>query len=192
MRGDVNYTDQSFSQNTTAHTRGMGLAYGAQLGYLYQRENSHMFFLGEGYYIKDSTKSKPYELSFLSSTTKGAFTVQPTSSYGAALGIGMFFNPKFNLYGKVGLENKGIATTYTLPGQTQATPGVKKAAWGIAPAFGFMYNMTTSVAINPEYTYVMGKKYKVLGQNPDGTYTKGIRFTPTEHRLMLRLNYMFG
>ena len=193
MRGDLNYTDQNVQQNTTSHTRGMGMAFGGHLGYLYQLTDSHMLVLGEGYFIKESTKSKSADMTFQTSATKGVFTVQPKSNYGASVGFGAFMNSKFNLYGKIGFESKGLDTTYTLPNQALAN-GVKKSAWSIAPGAGFMYKVTDSIALNPEYTYVVGKKYKVLGQitNADGTYTKGISFTPTEHRLMLKLNYMFG
>lgn len=194
MRGDINYTDQNVQQNTTSHTRGMGIAFGGHLGYLYQLTGSHMFVLGEGYFIKESTKSKSASITFQSdSSVPGSFSVQPKNNYGAALGFGAFMNPKFNLYVKVGFENKGLSTTYTLPNQTPAN-GAKKSAWSISPGAGFMYKITDSIAINPEYTYVVGKKYKVLPQtkNADGTYSKSINFTPTEHRLMLKLNYMFG
>jgi opacity protein-like surface antigen len=198
MRGDINYTDKNLQQDTMGHTRAMGAAFGAHLGYLYQL-NSHMFVLGEGYFIKESGKSKSNDLTFQtttsasSATTKGAFTVQPKSNYGAALGFGAFMNPKFNLYAKVGFESKGLTTTYTLPNASPAN-GTKKSAWSISPGAGCMYKITDSIAINPEYTYVVGKKYKVLPQttNADGTYSKSINFTPTEHRLMLKLNYMFG
>lgn len=191
MRGDVNYTDKSLQQDTTGHARAMGAAFGAHLGYLYQL-NSHMFVLGEGYFIKESGKSKSSDLTFQSSTTKGAFTVKPKNNYGAALGVGVFMNPKFNIYAKVGCESKGLTTTYTLPGQSPAN-GTKKSAWSISPGAGFMYKITDSIAINPEYTYVIGKKYKVLPQttNADGTYSKSISFAPTEHRLMLKFSYMF-
>ena len=194
MRGDVNYTDKNIQQNTISHTRGMGPAFGAHLGYLYQLNNSHIFVLGEGYFIKEATKAKSATLTFQSnSTVPGGFSVKPTSNYGVALGVGAFMNPKFNLYAKVGFESKGLTTTYTLPNASPVN-GTKKSAWSISPGAGFMYKITDSVAINPEYTYVIGKKYKVLPQttNTDGTYSKSISFTPTEHRLMLKLNYMCG
>lgn len=193
MRGDVNYTDQNVQQNTISHTRGMSAAFGAHLGYLYQLTNNHMFVLGEAFFIKKSTKSKTVNLTFQSDPTiPGKFSTQPTNNYGVALGFGGFLNPKFNLYGKVGFESKGLTTTYTLPNETP-TNGTKKSAWAISPGAGFMYKITNSIALNPEYTYVMGKKYKVLPQtqNTNGTYSKSISFTPTEHRLMIKLNYMF-
>jgi len=196
MRGNINIADQNVQQNTLSHTRGMGADFGAQLGYLYQLTASKMFILGEGYFIKESGKSKLYGLAFQTpiTTTPAGFSVKPTNNYGAALGFGLFMNPKFNVYAKVGFESKGITTTYTLPGQTQTIAGVKKTAWSISPGAGFMYKITDSIAINPEYTYVIGKTYKVLPQtkNADGTYSKCITFTPTEHRLMIKLNYMFG
>jgi opacity protein-like surface antigen len=193
MRGDVNYTDKNLQQDTTGHARGMGAAYGAHLGYLYHL-NSHMFVLGEGYFIKEATQTKSINLSFQSDpNVPGGFLVNTKNNYGAALGIGVFMNPKFNVYGKVGFENKGLETTYKLPNKSSAK-GTKKSAWSVSPGVGFMYKITDSIAINPEYTYVVGKKYKVLPQttNTDGTYSKSINFTPTEHRLMLKLNYMFG
>lgn len=197
-RGDVNYTDRNVQQNTTGHTRGMGAAFGGHLGYLYQLTDSHMFVLGEGYFIKESGKSKSHDLVFRSSasassaTTKGAFTAQSGINYGASLGFGAFMNPKFNLYVKVGFESKGVTTTYTLPNASPAD-GTEKSAWAISPGAGFMYKMTNSIALNPEFTYVIGKKYKVLPEttNANGTYSKSISFTPTEYRLMLKLNYMF-
>ncbi|MES2252402.1 MAG: outer membrane beta-barrel protein [Pseudomonadota bacterium] len=196
MRGNINIADQNVQQNTLSHTRGMGADFGAQLGYIHQLTASKMFILGEGYFIKESGKAKLYGLAFQtpSTATPADFTVKPTNNYGAALGFGLFMNPKFNIYAKVGFESKGIATTYTLPGQTQTFSGVKKTAWSISPGAGFMYKITDSIAINPEYTYVIGKTYKALPQttNADGTYSKCINFTPTEHRLMLKLNYMFG
>lgn len=193
MRGDVNYSDQNVQQNTLSHTRGMGAAFGAHLGYLYQLTNSHMFVLGEAFFVKQSTKSKSVNLAFQSDpTVPGKLSVQPTNNYGAALGFGAFMNPKFNLYAKVGFESKGLTTTYTLPNGL-AINGTKKSAWAISPGTGIMYKMTDSIVLNPEYTYVIGKKYKVLPQtkNTNGTYSKSISFTPTEHRLMIKLSYMF-
>ena len=192
MRGDVNYTDKNLQQDTVGHARVMGAAFGAHLGYIYQL-NGHMFVLGEGYFIKESGKSKSLDLTFQSSTTKGTFTVQPKSNYGAALGVGAFMNPIIGFYAKVGFESKGLTTTYTLPNQSPAS-GAKKSAWSISPGVGIICRLTSAIALSPEYTYVIGKKYKVLPQttNTDGTYSKSINFTPTEHRLMLKLSYMFG
>ena len=194
MIGTLNIADQN-NQSTASNTRDMGLGYGAQLGYTYQFANSKLFVLGEGYYIKKAGKPKVYWLSFQSDpTTPGSFSLQSTSNYGVALGIGGYLNPKFGLYGKVGFEHKGLKTDYKLPSQSTYTNGTAQSIWTISPGAGFSYKITDSIAINPEYSYALGRKFKILGQttNPDGSITKSIYFTPTEHRLMLKLNYLFG
>lgn len=192
-RGDVAFSDNNASQ-TTIHTRSMGAAYGAQLGYMHHFKDSKMILLAEGGYLKESSKSKQYNLTIPSSTTPGTLQIEATNSYGAALGVGIFVNPKVGLYAKVGFENKGIKTTYTLPNQTGTFSGKKKTAWSVVPGFGFIYKATHSIGIGAEYNYLIGKKYNILPQttNTNSSFIKSINFTPTEHRMLIKLNYMFG
>jgi opacity protein-like surface antigen len=189
MRGEAHYIDQNVQQDSTSKARGTGLAYGFHLGYEHTLHN-HLFFFLEGFYIKESIKALTSTLNFQSNpTVPGQLNVKPSSSYGASVGVGVELNPKFDLYAKLGFEKKNLKITYTLPlGQT--TNGAKSSAWAIAPGAGFGFRITPSIILGPEYTYVMGKKYKVLPQttNTDGTYSKSIYFTPTEHRFMLKLS----
>ena len=193
-RADVNYADQNLQQNTTTHYRGLGMVYGINLGYLYKLKNQRMFFYIEGMYNAGSFKSQALGLTFQSNPGKpGVLNVKPSSSYGATLGLGAFLNPKFFMYVKVGGEHQSVKTTYTLPDQTGTTAGAKKSAWTLAPGLGFGYKMTDSLALSPEYSYILGRKYKILPQttNADGTFSKSIYFIPGFHRVMLKLTYSF-
>ncbi|MDP3372120.1 MAG: outer membrane beta-barrel protein [Candidatus Paracaedibacteraceae bacterium] len=194
MRGDILYSEANVQQ-PTAHARKMGAAYGGQLGYMYHFKNSKMVLMGEGTYLKESSKTKKYDLSFPSSTlNKGTLCVEGTRSFGGSLGVGVFVNPKVGFYGKVGFENKGLKTTYTLPGNIQTYSGKKTAIWSVVPGLGFIYKPTDSIGMGLEYNYLIGKKYNVLPQttNANGTYSQSIYFTPTEHRLLFKINYMFA
>lgn len=194
MRGDITYSEANVQQ-PTLHARKMGSAYGGQLGYMYHFKSSKVILMAEGTYLKESSKTKNYDLSFSSSTTnKGTLCIEGTKSFGGSIGAGIFVNPKVGFYGKVGFENKGLKTTYTLPGSTQTYSGKKTAAWSVVPGLGFIYKPTDSIGFGVEYSYLIGKKYNVLPQttNANGSFSQSIYFTPTEHRLLLKINYMFG
>lgn len=195
LKGDHIYdnpTNTSTNQGATA-MRAIGGVYGGHLGYFYSPVGGRAFFFGEALGLTGSAKQQK-DLAVTGGTKEGIFSISRKMTLGAAGGGGIFVNPMVGFYVKLGYEQTKFDFSYTqLTYGTQASESFSKKSTGVNFGGGLLYKITNSVFVNGEYTYATGKKIRV--RSSDGAINgarRGYSFTPGEHRLMLKLSYMFG
>jgi opacity protein-like surface antigen len=196
LKGDHLYDNADVTpvvQGASA-VKAMGAVYGGQLGYFYSPIGARTFFFGEVLGLTGSATQQKDLITTASSTKDGLFSVSRKMTMGAALGGGIFINPLVGFYAKLGYEQTAFNFSYTqLKYGTNAAESFSKKSSGINFGGGLIYKMTESIFINAEYTYSTGKKMRLRATDSAINGAKrGYSFTPTEHRLMLKLSYMFG
>ncbi len=196
LTGDHVYDNPASNSSTNqgiSTMRAIGGVYGGHLGYFYSPVGGRVFFFGEALGLTGSAKQQK-DLAIIGSTKEGTFSVSRKMTLGAAGGGGIFVNPMVGFYVKLGYEQTKFDFSYTqLTYGTNTSESFSKKSTGVNFGGGLLYKMTNSIFINGEYTYATGKKMRVRSSDDaiNGA-RRGYSFTPSEHRLMLKLSYMFG
>ena len=195
LKGDHVYENANVSPvvQGVSPVKAMGAVYGAHLGYFYNPIGARTFFFGELLGLMGAAKQQK-DLSVTGGTKEGLFSVSRKMTVGAAAGGGVFINPMVGFYGKIGYEQTAFDFSYTqLTYGTNTSESFSKKSAGVNFGGGLLYKATESVFLGAEYTYAMGKKIRIRSSDSaiNGA-RRGYSFKPGEHRLMLKVSYMFG
>lgn len=195
LKGDHIYENANVSPvvQGVSSAKAMGAVYGVHLGYFYSPVGVRTFFFGEILGLMGSAKQQK-DLLVTGGTKEGLFSISRKMTLGAAAGAGMFINPMVGFYAKIGYEQTAFDFSYTqLTYGTNASEHFSKKSAGVNFGGGLLYKAAESVFLGAEYTYAMGKKIRIRSSDSaiNGA-RRGYAFTPGEHRLMLKVSYMFG
>jgi opacity protein-like surface antigen len=162
-----------------------GYIAGLQAGY-------SKIIIGVELYFSKTGINTQKNLQVAGGTIEGQVTIQHRSAMGLAVLSGLVLNPKVALYGKLAIETNKFNLKYNnLTFQTPTTVIYDSSLRGIVPGAGIFYKLTKEIVVGGEYDYSLIKKTQPRSDNdPVAGVARGFSFSPNEHRLMVKVNYI--
>lgn len=176
---------------TTLKAKKIGFQYGAQLGYQFEPHLKNFFFVEAlgmmgGGNVQKSMLTK-------SGIEEGTLQFKRKMSFGAAVGLGMRFHPALGAYLRVGYEWSTYDILYkNIKYGTDSTEKYNTKSGEVTPGMGLLFSLSDSWFLKCDYIYGINKNMKIRksGTSINGS-NRQMTLKPSEHRLMIHINYHF-
>lgn len=185
------YSDVTGSGKVTKATTGA--VYGAHAGYLYEIGTSKTIVGGE-LYGNTSSPTPSFSVGTDNFAVQGEVKIKRTMAVGGALVVGKMFNLKTMLYGRLAYEFATFEHRYNFNATSIVTQfagkSVKKnvSVGGAVMGLGLAYKVSRMMMAGAEYQFAgMYGRHKSLSQSNFKT-----EIEPVEHRLLLKVSFVFG
>jgi opacity protein-like surface antigen len=170
----------------------IGAIYGGHAGYLFELGSSKIVVGGEAYLLMPTVNPK-IDLALVGGPVEGNVSIQHKQSMGAALTVGMMFNPKILVYVNAGMELAKFQFTYQfqqpIAGVVPNLPAKQVLRHTFKPinvGLGAAYKVGPHFLAGLEISSPFFKRFKAQMTGP-----RAYHYKPVERRVTVKLSYLF-
>ncbi|NBT84987.1 MAG: hypothetical protein EBT45_00555 [Alphaproteobacteria bacterium] len=192
LQGTHEYSNGTSSPAGKQKVNAIGYLAGGNLGYIKQMGDSKLVLGGEAYAAMAGPNAKK-DLQIPNGPIEGKANISHKMILGAGIIIGAVMNPKVMMYTKLAYEMNKFELKYTnLTYGTVPSEKFTKSIRGIVPSLGALCKVSNSLLVGAEYSYaLMGKLEPRKDTTVINGAQRGYSYTPTEHRVVAKIVYLF-